>query len=70
MCSGRFMRSGSVVYSSRTKPWNALPPRRSSLKPCRPETVSTAVPGALISTRVRARSGPVGVNAGPPGSPA
>ena len=44
MCSGRFIRSGSVVYWSRTKPWNALPPRRSSLKPRRPEDASTTLP--------------------------
>ena len=33
MCSGRLWISGSVVYWSRTKPWNALPPSRSRRKP-------------------------------------
>ena len=37
MCRGRLAISGSVVYSSRTKPVKALPPRRSRRKPRMPD---------------------------------
>ena len=55
MCRGRLCRSGSVVYSSRTNPRNALPPSRSSLKPRTPETASTMPAAVDFEARRRAR---------------
>ena len=60
MCSGRFSMSGSVVYSSRTKPWNALPPSRSSRKPRMPDVGLDDARARSSSTRAVARSGPAG----------
>ena len=63
MCSGRLCMSGSVVYWSRTKPWNALPPRRSRRKPSIPlrsSTVSRAEPERRNSSRAVATLGAAG----------
>jgi hypothetical protein len=51
MCSGRFVISGSVVYSSRTNPWNALPPSRSSLNPRMPHVRSTSESARELDAR-------------------
>ena len=62
MCSGRSWRSGSVVYSSRTNPWNALPLERSNRNPRSPDTHSTTV-RSRSSILAVARSGPPGLEA-------
>ena len=59
MCRGRLAISGSVVYSSRTKPVKALPPRRSRRKPRMPD-VASITPARVTSTRAVACSGPPG----------